>query len=52
MSTPTPLLALYHNLMIAIINFLARFPLSSEVLGPRVVNFKKFWCRDVPASAP
>ena len=36
--------------MITII--LARFPLSSEVLGPRVVNFKKFWSRDVPAGAP
>ena len=31
--------------------YLARFPLSSEVLGPRVVNFEKFWSRDVPAGA-
>ena len=32
--------------------YLARFPLSSEVLGPRVVNCKKVWSRDVPAGAP
>ena len=32
--------------MITII--LARFPLRSKVLGPRVVNFMRFWSRDVP----
>ena len=32
--------------------YLARFPLSSEVLGPRVVNFKKVWNRVVPTDAP
>ena len=32
--------------MITII--LARFPLRSKVLGPTVVNFMRFWSRDVP----